>query len=45
MLARWEKVIGMTFYPVEIETDIVPHIYGLQQKGQSNNRSGVRCLC
>lgn len=32
MLARWEKVIGMTFYPVEIETDIVPHLFGLQQK-------------
>ncbi len=32
MLARWEKVIDMTFYPVEIETDIVPHIFSLKQK-------------
>ncbi len=32
MLARWEKVIGMTFYPVAIETEFVPHIYSLAQK-------------
>jgi len=32
MLARWEKVINMTFYPVAIETDYVPHLYALKQK-------------
>jgi len=32
MLARWEKVIGMTFYPVAISTDVVPHIYRLEKR-------------
>ena len=32
MLARWEQVINTTFYPVAIETDVVPHLYNLEKK-------------
>lgn len=32
MLARWEKVINTTFYPIAIETDVVPHIYNFEEK-------------
>lgn len=32
MLARWEQVINTTFYPIAIETDVVPHIYSFEKK-------------
>lgn len=32
MLERWGQVIGATFYPVAIETELVPHIYSLAKK-------------
>jgi len=32
MLARWEQVINTTFYPISIETDVVPHIYSFEKK-------------
>lgn len=32
MLARWEQVINTTFYPIAIETDIVPHLYSLDKR-------------
>lgn len=32
MLARWEKVINTTFFPISIDTDIVPHLYSLDKR-------------
>lgn len=32
MLARWEKVINTTFYPIAINTEFVPHIFSLQKR-------------
>lgn len=32
MLLRWEQVINTTFYPIAIETDVVPHLYSLDKR-------------